>query len=118
MKYYLIRYDLIDITLWYSDDGITFNYTDKLLAPSTTGSFYSYSLYRACIIKDEGFKIFFSANDSFKTYIGILEGAEIEELKMPAEGLYRTIPGLVCHICSHKWRSVKFISRRFINKFI
>lgn len=117
-KYYLISYDLNDLTLWYSDDGITFNYTDKLLAPSTTGSFYSYSLYRACIIKDEGFKIFFSANDSFKTYIGILEGAEIEELKMPAEGLYRTIPGLVCHICSHKWRSVKFISRRFINKFI
>lgn len=115
--YYLISYDFKDLTLWSSNDGITFNYTNKLLEPSVIGSFYSYSLYRACIIKDKKIKIYFSANDSLRTYIGLLEencaGFEISSSKR-----HQTFLGLTYYVCAIKWRSIKFISRKIIRNFI
>lgn len=112
-KYYLISYDFKDLTFWHSDDGTTFNYADKLLEPSVTGSFYSYSLYRACIIKDKNLKIYFSANDSLKTYIGLLE-EDATGFRLFSDRRHRSILGLADYIIATKWRTVKFLFKRLI----
>lgn len=117
-KYYLISYDLENLTLWYSDDGIRFNYADKLLEPSVSGSFYSYRLYRACIIEDKNLKIYFSAHDSLKTYIGLIEGNSVENLKIKSTDRHQSIFGLLVFICITKWRTAKFLFKRLIKTFL
>lgn len=113
-KYYLLSYDLNNITIFESHDGINFCYIKELIAPSVTGSFYSYRLYRACIIKDNKYKIYFSAHDSLKTYIGVMEGDCIDSLSIKAIGKHQSFIGLLNYIVITKWRSVKFITRRLI----
>lgn len=111
-KYYLVSYDLKDITLWESNDGITFNYHKKILEPSVTGSFYSYSLYRACIIEDGKYSIYFSAHDSLKTYIGLIQGTNVNNLKIKGIGKHLSFMGLIRFVCITKWRTIKFIAKR------
>lgn len=117
-KYYLVSYDLKNLTLWYSEDGIMFNYIKKILEPSVAGSFYSYSLYRSCIIEDKNFKIYFSAHDSLKTYIGLIEGNCIENLKITNTDKHQTIFGLLIFVCVTKWRTAIFLFKRFIKTFM
>ena len=117
-KYYLLSYDLKDLTLWYSDNGIIFNHMNKLLEPSVAGSFYSYSLYRACIIEDKNLRIYFSAHDSLKTYIGLIEGNSVENLKIKSVDRHQTFFGLLVFTCITKWRTVKFLFKRLIKAFI
>ena len=116
-KYYLVSYDFRDLTLWQSDDGITFSYSNKLIEPSVAGSFYSEGLYRACILKDTGIKIYFSSNDSHKTYIGVMSGDEIEKLEIVASGKQQTPLGLANYICKKKWISIKFIAKRLLKRY-
>ena len=80
--YRMIVFDRIDLSLWESTDGISFEYVKSLLLPSRTiGSFYYRDLYRSCMIgTEQGYRVYFSANDTFKTSIGILEGPAPEEL--------------------------------------
>ena len=111
-KYYLLSYDFTDITLWESNDGVAFSHIRKLIEPSVTGSFYSYRLYRACIIKDCKYKIYFSAHDSLKTYIGLIEGENINNLKIRGIGQHVSLYGLMKFICITKWRTIKFLTKR------
>lgn len=110
--YSLISYDFNDIIIYESSDGISFHFKSKLLSPSVAGSFYCYQLYRACIIKANNFKVYFSAHDSLKTYIGIMEGERIDNLRVKAIGKHQSIIGLLNFIRITKWRSLKFVSRR------
>ncbi|MBQ3244968.1 MAG: hypothetical protein IJB01_10215 [Bacteroidaceae bacterium] len=113
-KYYLISYDLNNISIFESENGIDFYFVKKLLSPSVTGSFYNYRLYRACIIKDSKYKVYFSAHDSLKTYIGLMEGENIHNLNIRAICRHQSSIGLLNYIVITKWRSVKFITRRLI----
>lgn len=83
-EYVLTLYDFHDLTLWKSDDGISFVFSKTLLSPSgISGCFYSDGLYRASLIKDlEGYKLFFSAYDDRQTRIGLMTGDKMEELQV------------------------------------
>lgn len=81
--YYMIVYDFHKLTIWISNDGMEFSFSRDLLSPSfIQGSFYSEGLYRSSIIKDnEGLKVFFSAYDLNKTYLGLMTGESIQSLR-------------------------------------
>lgn len=81
-QYLLTIYDWKDLTLWTSEDGKSFTFSRKLLSPSfIRGSFYSEGLYRSSLIKDdEGYKIYFSAYDEHKTYIGLMAGKTLQNI--------------------------------------
>lgn len=116
-KYYLISYNFKDLTLWESMNGISFTYINKILEPSVMGSFYSEGLYRACILKDRKLKIYFSANDAFKTYIGLLENEKDDEnnisFKFTTNKRHRNTVSLVRYVFAKKWLSAKFIAKRY-----
>lgn len=82
--YRLTVYDLYELTLWDSPDGIHFQYKQTLLKPSLKyGSFYSDGLYRSVLLKDENAYIcYFSAFDDKRTYIGIMQGKNLSQLKV------------------------------------
>lgn len=115
--YYLISYDFNNLTIWKSEDGIKFHYIKELLSPSVVGSFYGCSLYRACIIKDEIFKVFFSANDSFRTYIGLMIGNQVNDLKVIDNGKYSTLCKLISILYRKKLRSILFICKHQFKRF-
>lgn len=80
--YYLTIYDLWNLTLWGSKDGISFEYIKETLSPSLVyGSFYSDGLYRSSLIKDcSGYKLYFSAFDEWKTSIGLMQGNRVSSM--------------------------------------
>lgn len=115
-KYYLVSYNFKDLTLWESDNGIIFNYINQILEPSVIGSFYSEGLYRACIIKDKNIKIYFSANDAFKTYIGLLQKDNDKGFAFVSKEKHQNMTSLLLYICSKKWLSIKFITKRLFKQ--
>lgn len=82
--FWLVIFDRINLTLWKSSDGLNFSFIKELLAPSKRiGSFYSNDLYRACLVKIENkYRLYFSADDTLKTYIGVMEGLYPDKLKI------------------------------------
>ena len=115
-KYILISYDFENLTLWESNDGITFNYVKKILEPSKIGSFYSEGLYRACILKDSELKIYFSSNDAHKTHIGLISGDNISNLKISSKERHKTFVSFIKYVCVKKWISIKFITNRLLKR--
>ena len=115
-KYHLLSYNFNTITLWKSEDGINFSFTKEILKPSVLGSFYGYTLYRACIIKDDKYKIYFSGNDSLRTYIGLLQGDDINNLNIISKGKHLNFLKLIEYQYRLKRRSITFIINRFIKK--
>lgn len=108
-KYTLLSYNFDTITLWESEDGINFSFIKEILKPGTLGSFYGYTLYRACIIKDDKYKIYFSGNDSLNTYIGLLQGDNIDNLDIVSKGQHLNFLKLIEHQYRLKRRSITFI---------
>jgi len=82
--YWLVIYDYKELTLWKSENGINFNFVRLLLKPSNAiGSFYYKGLYRSCLIKtDTIYRLYFSADDMERSYIGIMEGSQPESLEI------------------------------------
>lgn len=82
--YYLINYDLKDLTLWQSKDGIHFTFVKTLLKPSLVyGSFWSDGLYRSVLIKnDKEYLLYFSAYNETKRCIGLMTGKSPMSLKV------------------------------------
>lgn len=115
-KYFLVMYDFNNLTLWEGSDRINFSYKKELLSPSVFGSFYGEGLYRACIIKDNKYRIYFSADDSFSTYIGLLEGEDINNLTIVSNGRYTSPLELCTLLFKRKKRSVIFIVKQLIKR--
>lgn len=112
-KYYLINYDMKDISVWNSCDSTTFCFQKHLLSPSVKASFYGCKLYRACIIKDnKGYKVFFSGNDFIHTYIGLLEGDNINNLKFAPMGYHLSFWGMVLYYIRLRLFSFNYIINR------
>lgn len=84
-KYHLINYTLIGnkgLNYYESSDGINFKFIKEILKPSLF-SFYSNGLYRSCIIKaNDTIRVYFSAFTHSETSLGILQGNNIENLKV------------------------------------
>lgn len=82
-KYVMTIYDNKDLTLWISKDGNLFSFVKNLLSPTyIRGCFYSEGLYRSSLIKDdEGYKVYFSAYDTSRTYLGVMSGNRMENIK-------------------------------------
>lgn len=82
--YWLLIYDLRDLTLWKSSDGIYFTFEKILLKPSLKyGNFYSDGLYRSVLVKTENdYRCYFSGFDENKTYIGLMKGQSITRMKV------------------------------------
>ena len=92
--YLLTIYDFHNLTLWKSYDGVSFVYLKQVLSPSGVyGSFYSDGLYRSSIIKDmAGYKLYFSAFDDSRTYIGLMEGTDLDTLSVSSvNGPYKSL---------------------------
>lgn len=82
--YYLLIYDYHgkEITLWESTNQTCFNFKSIILrGDSRIGSFY-HNLYRASIVNDGSWKIYFSASCSNFVSIGLLEGDSLDNLTM------------------------------------
>ena len=81
--YWLVVYDHRKITLWKSERETEFEYVKTLIEPSGAyGSFYSNNTYRACLTKigNEKYRLYFSADDYFRSYIGVMEGESPESM--------------------------------------
>jgi len=87
-KYRLINYTLTGnkgINYYESYDGIEFKFMKELLKPNMLliNSFYRAGLYRSCSVEaHDGIRVYFSASDGLKTYIGLLKGKNFENLKV------------------------------------
>jgi hypothetical protein len=82
--FWMVVYDMYKLTLWRSDDGISFDFVRTLLVPShRIGCFYADGLYRACLIKTEScYRLYFSADHLYNTYLGVMEGDSPEKLDL------------------------------------
>ena len=84
--YWLTIYDhQKNITIWKSIDGISFDFACMPIQHSgIIGSYYSHDLYRACLIKlpNKLYRLYFSADDGFKSSIGVMEGLSPASLKI------------------------------------
>lgn len=116
--FWLICYNYTDLTLWSSSNGIDFTYIKTILSPASIGSFYSNGLYRAVLIKDDKYKLYFSADNYFKTFIGIMEGDDPTSLKIVSGkmGQFCSFLNMGLQIWLRKKNSAKFICRHFIKK--
>ena len=84
--YWLTIYDHDkNVSIWKGYNETQFDYVCTPIQYSNIiGSYYSHDLYRACLIKtpDEHYRLYFSADDEFKSYIGIMEGDSPSDLKV------------------------------------
>jgi len=82
-KYIMTIYELSNsISVWESNDGLIFTFVRTIIHPNKIlGSFYNGGLYRACMVKTaECYRVFFSARNRRKTFIGIAEGKNISDI--------------------------------------
>ncbi len=118
--YYLtIYWDFNNLTLWQSCDGIRFRYMREVLSPSKRiGSYYSNNLYRACLLQDlSGWKMYFSADDYFQTHIGVMQGEDIDSLRVISseKGTYSSPVYIPIWYIKRKMISVRFVLRHYSN---
>lgn len=110
--YYMVVYDLTDISLWKSDNMLDFNYIKTLLSPSEMiGSFYN-GLYRASLVKaDDKYRLYFSANDAESTYIGLMEGDSVENMEIVSynNGRFSSFPEFIRKFIASKRVKYTFI---------
>lgn len=118
-KYYLVCYDH-DITLWESKDGVDFVYKKQLVNLGVFGCFYWTELYRAVLIKDNSYKLYFSAADSFNTYIGLMEGDRVDNMivKLLENKEYRSFGNMFGFVYKYEKRRIFFIIKNTMRKII
>ena len=89
--YYMVVYDLKQtISLWKSNDAVRFVYIKELLSvpqKNKAGCFYSNTLYRASLCKNEcGYRLYFSSNDSRRFAVGVMEGENLNTMRIISAG--------------------------------
>lgn len=118
--FYLVNYDFSTVSIWKSSNGINFEFIRTLLAPSVPGSFYSNALYRSCIVKtDNEFFVYFSSNNVFRTFIGLMKGETIESLDVynTPRMKFSTKADMLKMIYLLTCRKINFIIKWNIKKF-
>jgi len=124
--YWLTIYDHNKkITIWRGETETTFKYVSTpIQSSSIIGSYYSNDLYRACLFKrpEGGYRLYYSADDMFKSYIGIMEGDTPESLMVASieEGKHTSFSQYVALYFKTYYtiwsRKIKYYSRRTIEK--
>ena len=116
--YYLTCYDFKEITIFQAKDNRNFHFIKTLLKPSTLGSFYGNGLYRASLIFDNNYKLYFSCDDIFSTYIGVMEGNTIDSMKVAStcEKEFRNFSKLLIYKFNVDRRHYGFIIKHFAKK--
>ncbi len=118
-KFILICYDFHDITLYESGDKINFNKISTILTPSRFGSFYGNGLYRASLIKDKEYKLYFSCDDMFKTHIGLMRGNSLNNLKVYDNGTkYNNYVEFLLYKIYADWVHYSFIIKNGFKKLV
>lgn len=106
----LTVYDFWGLTLWVGETATKFKYSKTLLTPTQKyGAFYSDGLYRTSLIKDmENFKLYFSAYDHKKTYLGLMQGPDLDHLTIRGEqeSMYSLITYIEPYILNWKKRII------------
>ena len=115
---WLICYDFKNLHLYKGISYTEFEYKKELLKPSVFGSFYHIGLYRSILIKDDVYKLYFSADDSFKTYIGIMSGKSPEELSVisPNKKKHSSIWDVVRLFGKWEKRRLNYYRKNFLKK--
>lgn len=120
--YWLIAYDLNNLTLWRSHDGFDFLYIKELLAPCKAyGSFYGNALYRSCLVKtNEDYKLYFSADDGTDTHIGLMCGTTPESMEIISidDETHSNVWGGIRIFIIEKYKFVRFLYRTYVKKNI
>ena len=119
--YWLVIYDFNTLTLWRSTEGKHFYYVKELLRPSAVpGSFYENGLYRSSLVAhNHGVRLYFSADDRKRTYIGLMEGKTIDSLKVISiNGVNSTVFYSFWKFLSNKYTSCSFIIKKLFNYFV
>lgn len=113
--YYLVNYDFSNISIWTSFNGIDFHFVKILLTPSVVGSFYSNDLYRSCIvISENNYKLYFSSDDVFSTYIGLMMGKDIASLSVCGQKGFASFLDLFYNIYRLNYRKISFLIRTYL----
>lgn len=115
---WLICYDFKNLHLYRGTSYTDFEYVKELLRPSVLGSFYHCGLYRSVLIKDEEYKLYFSADDSFKTYIGIMSGKSPMELSVisPNDEEHSSIWNIIKLFAIWQKKRFDFYRKNILNK--
>lgn len=122
---WLTVYDHRSISLWKGTNETEFEFVRMLVTPcGVYGSFYSNNTYRACLTKisDDFYRMYFSADDMFRSYIGVMEGDTPETMSVihVDGGNHSTFCNAVRMMIKSKLtimrREVAYYSRRLWNK--
>lgn len=114
-RLYMSVYDLHDLTLWSSNDGIHFNF-EKVLYEATgkMGSCFR-KLYRSCLLKDDvGYKVYFSGWDLIDTHVGLLTGNNLDRLNQCMTGS-RSFTDFCLHYFRFQAKRIAFVVRNSLN---
>ena len=117
-RYLLTCYDFECITMYESYDKINFKYITTILSPSVPGSYYGNSLYRASLIHDGKYKLYFSSDDIFNTYIGVMEGEEITSMQVKDinSSKHRNFIEFTCYKMKIDYRRYCFICKNLFKR--
>ena len=92
-EYILTIYDMTErITIWKSEDGTNFTFcVTSLLHSKRMYSYYRATLYRASVVFDGNYKLYFSAGNTRRNSIGLMSDSSIKNLKVKyiPFGIYR-----------------------------
>lgn len=115
--YWLVAYDRDSaLTLYSSIDGLHFDFVRTLLTPSrVAGSFYCRGLYRACLVRtDSDYRLYFTAEETYKSHIGLMAGPSPRELKVVSvetDRVYSSFTDYCLALWNNKMQSCIFILR-------
>lgn len=120
-KYYMIVYDLNTLSFWESQDMINFHYINTILEPShKIGSFYSNGLYRSCLVRtDQQLSIYFSADDLFNTYIGLMNGDSHGNFAVVSiNNNFSSFPQFLYRFYQNRYNKYTFIIKNLYRRFV
>jgi len=116
-KYLMTIFNFSDISIWYSEDGVSFNYLSTPIIPNNKPFSILSNLYKSCLIKDcSGYKLYLGSNDGVDTYVSLMQGSTIENLNQLLTDNIR-ISHFLSRYYYHQKRRIKFIiQHQILNK--
>ena len=116
-RYYMLIYDLHDLTLWESVDGINFKYKCIVYKPTGRMGSCFRRLYRSCLVKDaNGYKIYFSGWDMIDTHIGLLMGESLDNMEQVITNVF-SFSDFLKHYMRYQLKRILFVFNNILRKF-